>query len=126
MQHALPWTCPTAWWLAASIVAVMVMLGILWRWRQRHLQRQAQSAAAQAARDSETHAMEEAILQSGQGLILRFEAIARRLPPDHPVRRDIDEALDRAEYVLEKGLDRAQHRRDAAASPPPPGAPGDS
>jgi hypothetical protein len=68
--------------------------------------------------DSEAHALEESMLQSGQGLILRLEAIARRLPPDHPVRRDIVEALDRAEHVLEEGLDRAQHRRDTSGPPP--------
>ena len=115
-MHVFPWTCPSIWWIAASVTVVLLMLAFLWRWRRWHIRQQARSKAKQAAMESEAHALEESMLQSGQGLILRFEAIARRLPPDHPVRRDIVEALDRAEHVLEKGLDRAQHRRDAGGT----------
>jgi hypothetical protein len=116
-MQVVPWTCPSTWWIAASVAAVLLLLAVLWRWRRRQIRQQARSKAKQAAVEYEAHALEESMLQSGQGLILRFEAIARQLPPDHPVRRDIVEALDRAEHVLEKGLDRAQHRRDAGATP---------
>jgi biopolymer transport protein ExbB/TolQ len=113
-------TCPTIWWIAASIAVILGMLAVLWRWRRRHIRQQARSKARQRAIESKAQALEESMLQSGQGLILRFEAIARRLPPDHPIRHDIVEALDRAEHVLEKGLGRAQHRRDAGAASPSP------
>jgi biopolymer transport protein ExbB/TolQ len=119
-MNVIPWTCPSFWLIVASVVAVLLMLSVLWHWRRRHVRQQARSKAAQRAVESEAQALEESMLQSGQGLILRFEAIARRLPLDHPVRRDIVEALDRAEYVLEKGLDRAQHRRDIGATPSSP------
>lgn len=117
-MQVIRWTCPNFWLIVASVMAVLLMLAVLLHWRRRHVMQQARSKAAQRAMESEAQALEESMLQSGQGLILRFEAIARRLPPDHPVRRDIIEALDRAEYVLEKGLDRAQHRRDIGANPP--------
>ncbi|WP_250623026.1 hypothetical protein [Pinirhizobacter soli] len=111
-MHTLFPGCQNTWWFAACVMAVTLMLAALLLWRRRQRQEQARARAEQAVRDSAASAMEESMLQSGQGLILRFEAIARRLPPDHPTRRDLLAAIDRAERVLEKGLDRAQHRRD--------------
>jgi hypothetical protein len=87
------------------------MLGILLYWHRRQMMRQARLKAERTAHDLEANALQESMLQSGHGLILRFEAIAKRLPPDHPIRRDIAAALDRAERVLEKGQDRAQNLR---------------
>jgi hypothetical protein len=118
-MQAIPWSCPTVWWIAVSTLAVVVMLAILLHGRRREARHQARSEARRAAMESEAHALQESMLQSGQGLILRFEAIARRLPVDHPVRRDLAQALDRAEHILEKGVDQAQHRRDAGPDSPP-------
>lgn len=112
---AIAWTCPGAWWVVASLLGVLgmlLMLGALVRWRRRHARLEAQSQAERAALKCEANAEQESLLQSGQGMLLRFEAIARRLPPAHPIRKELAEALDRAEQWLEKGLDRAQHRRE--------------
>jgi hypothetical protein len=98
-------------------VTLVALLG----WRRAQAKRLARSRAADDARDSAVTALQESMLQSGQGLLLRFEAIAKRLPPDHPTRRDLVEALDRAELILEKGLDKAQHLRDGTTSPKDPG-----
>lgn len=89
------------WWIAIGVGAVLLMLGTLVLWRQR-----------QRARQAGNHARQESMLQSCQGLILRLDAIARRLPPGHPARSDLVAVIARAEQVLEKGLHRAQHRRD--------------
>jgi ABC-type nickel/cobalt efflux system permease component RcnA len=110
-MSAMARICPNDWWLALSIFAVLIMLGILLLWRHRQLMRQARLRAERAAHDLEANALQESMLQSGHGLILRFEAIARRLPPDHPIRQEIVAALDRAERVLEKGQGRAQNLR---------------
>jgi hypothetical protein len=111
-------TCPTVWWMGASTLSVLVMLAVLLHWRRRQARHQARSDARHAAIESEAQALQESMLQSGQGLILRFEAIARQLPVDHPVRRDLSNALDRAERILEKGVDQVQHRRDAGSDSP--------
>jgi hypothetical protein len=114
-MRAIPWTCPGAWWMVALVlggVAMLAMLGALVRWRRRHAVLEAKSRAERAALECEANAEQESLLQSGQGMLLRFEAIARRLPAGHPIREDLAEALDRAEIWLEKGLDRAQHRRE--------------
>jgi uncharacterized membrane protein YcjF (UPF0283 family) len=115
------WNCPAGWLAIACVVALLVMLAALLVWRRGHAKRLARSRADDDARDSAVTALQESMLQSAQGLILRFEAIAKRLPPDHPTRRDLIEALDRAELVLEKGIDKAQHLRDQATLPKDPG-----
>jgi hypothetical protein len=113
-MSAIATICPNDWWLASGIVAVLVMLAILWRWRRRELIRKARSRAARTARELETKILQESMLQASHGMILRFDAIARKLPPDHPARRDIGVALDRAERALEIWQDRAQNLRDGA------------
>lgn len=105
------WNCPDAWWIYAAIAVTVLVAGSLLLWRHRYLQHRALLDAERDAHDSESMALQDSILQSSQGLILRLEAIARNLPPDHPTRRDISKALDRAERVLANGLRRAQHLR---------------
>jgi predicted RNase H-like HicB family nuclease len=102
---------------------MLLTLGALVRWRRRHARLEAQSRAERAALECKADAEQESLLQSGQGMLLRFEAIARRLPTAHPIRKELAEALDRAEQWLEKGLDRAQHRRDNKEESGKPDAP---
>lgn len=116
-MQIFPWHCPSSWLLIACAVGFTAMLIVLLRWRRAQARRLARSRADDDARDSAVTALQESMLQSGQGLLLRFEAIAKRLPPDHPTRRDLVEALDRAELILEKGLDKAQHLRDGTTPP---------
>lgn len=115
------WNCPSAWWIAGIVVVALVVAGVCARRYRRHVRSRARQEAQHAAREAASAALQETILQSSQGLILRMEAIARGLPADHPARRDITRALDRAERLLEKGRDRAQHLRPKS---PPPGGPG--
>lgn len=113
------WTCPSNWpWFVWVTGMLALLLGLL-LWRRARTRRQLQSRVEDAARETAVTALQESMLQSAQGLMLRFEAIARRLPADHPTRRDLVEALDRAERVLENGLDKAQHLRDQRAPKDP-------
>ncbi|WP_158884166.1 hypothetical protein [Rhodanobacter sp. L36] len=114
-MQGISWRCPGAWWITASVVTMILMIGVLLRWRRHQALRSSRSRAEDIANAAAARSMQEFMLQSGQGLILRFEAIARQLPPDHPTRLDLIAAIDRAESVLEKGLDSAQHRRDGMA-----------
>jgi uncharacterized membrane protein YcjF (UPF0283 family) len=116
-MSAIARICPSDWWLVIGFFTVLLMLGILLRWRHSQLMRQARLKAERAAHDSAANALQESMLQSGHGMVLRFEAIARRLPPDHPIRRDISAALDRAEAALEKWQNRAQNLRDDVGGP---------
>ena len=51
------------------------------------------------------------LLQGVQGLVLRFQTAADRIPPDSPARRMMDEALERADQVLAEGRDRVDALR---------------
>jgi hypothetical protein len=118
-MRGLPWTCAYAGPIAAAvIVAIAVALVVLrQQWRRRESDLDVRMRAERAALDVTTDTLRESLLQSGQGLLLRFEAIARNLPENHPARHDLAAAIASAERVLEKGLDQAQDRRDRGSSP---------
>ena len=120
-MHSVSWSCPSNWpWFVWGMGMLALLLALL-LWRRVRTNRLARSRVEKAARETAVTALQESMLQSAQGLMLRFEGIARRLPADHPTRRDLIEALDRAERMLEMGLDKAQHLRDQREPPKDPG-----
>jgi nitrate/nitrite-specific signal transduction histidine kinase len=46
------------------------------------------------------------LLQETQGLVLRFEAVARRIPKDDPLRQQMDSVLERADDVVVSARER--------------------
>jgi signal transduction histidine kinase/ligand-binding sensor domain-containing protein len=50
--------------------------------------------------------LHDTLLQSTQGLILRFQAASNRIPEGDPTRQVLDKALERADEVLAEGRDR--------------------
>ena len=71
------------------------------RLRERHRERE------RIARE-----LHDTLLQGFQGLILRFQAIGNRLPPDDPLHAMMEQALDRAEDALVEGRERVRKLRD--------------
>jgi signal transduction histidine kinase len=59
-----------------------------------------------AERERIARELHDTLLQSTQGLILRFQAVANRIPLEDPSRNMLDKALDRADEVLAEGRDR--------------------
>jgi len=55
--------------------------------------------------------LHDTLLQGVQGLILRFQAVAERIPASEPARQMIEKALDRADEVLVQGRDRVKNLR---------------
>lgn len=60
--------------------------------------------------------LHDTLLQSIQGLILRFQAIANRIPPSDPNRAGIESALDRADEVMAAGRERVRDLRTSEAA----------
>lgn len=69
-----------------------------------------------AERERIARELHDTLLQSIQGLILRFQAIAEHVPPNDPIRVMIDQALDRADEVLVDGRDRVRDLRLSESS----------
>ena len=55
--------------------------------------------------------LHDTLLQAIQGLMLRFQAAAKRIPDDDPTRQMLERALDRADEVMAEGRDRVRNLR---------------
>jgi signal transduction histidine kinase len=55
--------------------------------------------------------LHDTLLQGMYGLVLRFQAVADQLDHAHPVRRSIDDALERADRAMAEGRDRVEGLR---------------
>lgn len=60
--------------------------------------------------------LHDTLLQSVQGLILKFHAVAKRIPDPDPARQDMEKALDYADQVLVEGRDRVRSLRSSVVS----------
>lgn len=108
-------------WFAALCVAVL--LGSLWlaylsRVRRIKAQLRARLQERHAERERIARDLHDTLLQSIQGLTMRFQAIANRIPPDDPLRISMETALDRAGEALVEARDRVRdlraHAREGA------------
>jgi len=110
-----PWWA-TLWFRSLCVIATV---GILWMF---YLSRLKQVAAGIRARMEErlgereriARELHDTLLQSIQGLILRFQAAADRIPAAEPARQMIDKVLDRADEVMAEGRDRVKNLRFSA------------
>ena len=69
-----------------------------------------------AERERIARELHDTLLQGFQGLILRFQSIADRLPLEQPVRPLIDQALDRADTVMVEARNRVHLLRGKNAA----------
>lgn len=93
-----------------------------WRAQLFWMRRTARRLAARlgervAERERIARELHDTLLQSIQGLILRFQAIANRLAPSDPNRAGIESALDRADQVMAAGRERVRDLRTSEALP---------
>jgi len=65
---------------------------------------------------SELH---DTLLQSVQGLVLRFQSVANRLPPGEPARAQLESALKSADDVIIDGRNRVRGLRGSGKSGDP-------
>ena len=103
----------TRWFLAACVAVAAGVLWLLYLLRLRRLAAQMHGRLEERLIERERIARElhDTFLQGVQGLILRFQAVANRIPENEPARPMMEQALERADQVLVEGRDRVKDLR---------------
>ncbi|MFG6442077.1 sensor histidine kinase [Roseateles sp. LKC17W] len=103
--------------LMVAGLSLLLLYG-LYLARLRQILSRLRERGEERARERERIAreMHDTLLQSVQGLILRFQSVADRLHGQPQVRQAMNQALDRAEAVVVEGRDRLQGLRRVDAS----------
>jgi signal transduction histidine kinase/ligand-binding sensor domain-containing protein len=106
----------TIWFRASSVVTVLVLLWGLYQFRVRQIAHHFNLRLDERINERTRIARElhDTLLQSFQGLMLRFQS-ARNLLPAQPVKAvvELDGALDRADQAIVEGRDAIQNLRSS-------------
>jgi signal transduction histidine kinase/ligand-binding sensor domain-containing protein len=119
----MTFTVPPTFLQSHEFLALCILLGgtVLWflyslrvnqvadRVRERLEERIAERE--RIARD-----LHDTLLQSIHGLMLRFQTVADQFPDGHPARKQMDDALERADAVIVEGRDRVRNLRPPTQS----------
>jgi signal transduction histidine kinase len=108
----------TRWFRLSIAAAFLVMLAALYQVRVRYLRQQFNMRLEERVNERTRIARElhDTLLQSVQGLILKFHAATKQIPDDQPARQILENAIDRADEVLAEGRDRVRDLRSTALS----------
>lgn len=106
----------TGWFIALCVAGVGMAAWLVVRIRVGQVSARLRMRHAERMSERERIARElhDTLLQSTQGLILRFQAVAKGIPQDNPIRARLEQALDRADVVVAEGRDRVLNLRLAA------------
>lgn len=109
----------TAAFRVGVVVAAFALTWVAFRLRMRQVTAamQGRLEARVAERERIARELHDTLLQGVQGLVLRFQAVASRLPAGDPVALSLEDALSRADEVMLEGRHRVRDlRRSAEAS----------
>jgi len=109
----LPAFYQTKWFYSLCALSCVALLGGLYRIRIRQVSAQVRGRLEERLAERERIARElhDTLLQGIQGLVLRFQAAADRLPAQEPVRTQLEDALERADQVLSESRDAVKNIR---------------
>ncbi|MEZ2417465.1 two-component regulator propeller domain-containing protein [Luteibacter sp. RCC_6_2] len=101
------------WFFLLCLLAVVLLawLAFFLRLRSMASQLRARLQERHAERERIARELHDTLLQSIQGLTMRFQAIANRVPPEEPLRGEMERALDRADEALVEARDRVRDLR---------------
>jgi signal transduction histidine kinase len=101
------------WFVLLCLLVAGLLLWFAYSVRVRQLTARARAGleVRLAERERIARELHDTLLQTFQGLVLRFQAVAERLPSDQPVRPLLEQALDRADAALAEGRDRVRELR---------------
>ncbi|MGJ7507595.1 sensor histidine kinase [Variovorax sp. GT1P44] len=107
----------TLWFYALCALGGLAVLVALHRLRLSRVSGQIRGRleARLAERERIARELHDTLLQGIQGLILRFQAAADRIPPDVPARALMEKSLDRADKLLTESRDKVKDLRPSAS-----------
>jgi signal transduction histidine kinase len=115
--RVLPPFYKTYWFLAACVAGLLVMIWMLYRLRVRQLAHEFNMTleARVSERTRIARELHDTLLQSFQGLLLRFQSAAKMLP-ERPAeaRQRLDNAIQQATDAITEGRDAVQGLRSSA------------
>ena len=106
------------WFAALCILGILLLLWLAYRLRMARVAATIRSRLEERLGERERIARElhDTLLQSVQGLVLRFQSVANRMPAGAASRAQLEAALARADEVIAEGRDRVQDLRVAEGS----------
>lgn len=106
----------TYWFLAACVLAAAALIWALYLRRVRQVAAIYKGRMEERVQERERIArdLHDTFLQSVQGLVLKFDAIAQDIPQGETTRQALEQALDRADEVLSEGRDRVRDLRETS------------
>jgi signal transduction histidine kinase/ligand-binding sensor domain-containing protein len=103
----------TPWFRLICALVVAAILWLLFRLRLMQVTRRIRErlAAQMAERERIARELHDTILQGFYGIILRFQTAADQVPSHEPAHQMIEDALDKAEGLLNQGRDSIRDLR---------------
>jgi signal transduction histidine kinase/ligand-binding sensor domain-containing protein len=113
----LPAFYQTRWFLALCVLTAAAVLYQLYLLRLRQVAQllRGRMEARLAERERIARDLHDTLLQSVQGLILKFHAVAKQIS-EEPARRAIEKTLDHADQIMAEGRNRVRGIRAATVS----------
>jgi ligand-binding sensor domain-containing protein/signal transduction histidine kinase len=108
----------TAWFRISVVILLLLVLGALYQLRLRQVARVVHARMEERLEERERIArdLHDTLLQSVQGLILKFHAVSKQIPADLPAHDALEKTLDHADQVLAEGRDSIRNLRVNSAS----------
>lgn len=103
------------WFFALCIALGLAALWLLYRLRLAQVAQGIRNRLEERLSERERIARElhDTLLQSVQGLVLRFQSVANRMPPAELARTQLEAALQRADDIIIDGRNRVRDLRPA-------------
>lgn len=103
------------WFSALCVALALPMLWLAYRVRMAQVARRIRSRLEERLGERERIARElhDTLLQGVQGLVLRFQSVANRIPAEEPSRKLLEAALKRADEVIIEGRNRVRNLRSS-------------
>jgi signal transduction histidine kinase len=103
----------TTWFRVLLAITFLMLLGAIYQLRLRQVAAHVRARMEERLEERERIArdLHDTLLQSVQGLILKFHAVATQMRRDEPARETLEKTLDHADEVLAEGRDRLRNLR---------------